>query len=199
MLPHCFGITDLNVHVGFEFKVADRAEFDTADPPWQGFGVLRKMCDVLSHIGCVDEAKDIAAAAHALVACSRKPSEYKPACALQWEGYWQKAEAESSMINPSGQNIFERIISETKQILHEFSTLSRQILIKAVEEEKFEGALLVKTVREKIVLTTQTSLDQFAASDIAACIAGTEQIFKNMLKDLSFRICQFAFPVLQTF
>ena len=78
MLPHCCGITDLNVHVGFEFKVTDRVEFDTADPPWQGFGVLRKMCDVLSHIGCGDGAKDIAAAAHALVACSRKPSEYSP-------------------------------------------------------------------------------------------------------------------------
>ena len=40
MLPHCCGITDLNVHVGFEFKVTDRVEFDTADPPWQGFDAV---------------------------------------------------------------------------------------------------------------------------------------------------------------
>ena len=110
MLPHRCGLTDLHVHIGFKFQVADRVEFDTADPPWQGFGVLRKMCDVLSQIGCGDEAKEIAAAAHALVACSRKPSEYKPACALQWEGYWQKAEAESPMINLSGQRIFEQFV-----------------------------------------------------------------------------------------
>ena len=83
-----------------------RAEFDTEDPPLQGFTVLQKLCDMLQELGCDDEAKELARATHVLKTCS--PS-WKPEC-------------EAEMSTSSNQSIFAQMKLDAREILQDFST-----------------------------------------------------------------------------
>jgi len=189
--------------------VAYRAEFDTEDPPLQGFAVLQRLCDVLRELGCDDEAKALCRATHVLETCS--PS-WKPEFEAEMSSWWntgsaldkernsQNAEAVSPESKPSNQNILAQMKLDAREILHEFPTYCGEETATAVEQEKFQWAQLVKSVREKITLTSQTKLEQMdERGPIVACIAGTEQIFENMLKDFGSPTCQFAYPVLRVF
>ena len=69
-----------------------------------------------------------------------------------------------------------------------------------MKQEKFQWAQSVKGVRERITRTSQAKLEQMDAhGSMDACIAETEQIFGNMLKDFGSLTCQFAYPVLRAF
>ena len=140
----------------FKIKVAYRAEFDTEDPPLQGFTVLQKLCDMLQELGCDDEAKELARATHVLKTCS--PS--------------RKSECEAEMSNSSNQSIFVQMKLNAREILHEFATYRGEEINHAVEQEKFQWAQLVKGVRENIILTSHTKLEQMDEhASIVACIA----------------------------
>ena len=82
------------------------AEFDTEDPPLQGFTVLQKLCDMLQELGCDDEAKELARATHVL---KTRSSGCKPEC-------------EAEMSNSSNQSIIAQMKIDACKILHEFST-----------------------------------------------------------------------------
>ena len=161
-----------------------RAEFDTEDPPLQGFDFLQKLCDMLNVLGCDDEANELARVTDVLKTCS-------PSC---------KSEVEAEMSDCSDQSTFAQIKLDAHEILREFQTHCDKEIATAVKQEKFQWAQSVKGVRERITLTSQAKLEQMDEhGSMVACIAETEQIFGNMLKDFGSLTCQFAYPVLRAF
>ena len=135
---------------------------------------------MLNVLGCDDEANELARVTDVLKTCS-------PSC---------KSEFEAEMSDCSDQSTFAQIKLDTR----EFSTCCDKEIATAVKQEKFQWAQSVKGVRERITLTSQAKLEQMDAhGSMDSCIAETEQIFGNMLKDFGSLTCQFAYPVLRAF
>ena len=176
----------------------DRAEFDTSEPPWQSFNTLRTMCDILSQLGCGDYAKQIAKAANLLSRC--KPAAFMPVCAAQWGDYWHEIAdmGDSSLSGTPGQDaqaVVDDVIAVDmlskgiKEFVHDFTIMCEKALREAVDKEKFQDAISVKTVRVKVSHASHECLQKIDTGIISNTIVDVENFFKNMLEDIITMVC----------